>query len=130
MGCRFCNLRGVLDLKSGVNHVYYPLNYLTTNGENLYNIENLPLRNHKSYLNKVSIWKAASDKKKMQKETDLYKQILPSQPSKEYSSHQVIWIKDGGEELWAPSLDYTLNNKEFTALANFYRANLKRPILE
>ncbi|CAG8646578.1 24288_t:CDS:2, partial [Gigaspora rosea] len=67
MGCRFCNLRGILDLKSGVNHVYYPLNYSTTNSENVYDIENLPLRNHKSYFNKVSIWKAASDKKRRKK---------------------------------------------------------------
>ncbi|CAG8759582.1 23502_t:CDS:2, partial [Gigaspora rosea] len=34
---------------------------------------------------------------------------------------------DGGEE---PSLDYTLNNKEFIVLSNFYRANLDEPILE
>ncbi|CAG8814909.1 15425_t:CDS:2, partial [Cetraspora pellucida] len=61
---------GVVDLKSGINHVYYPLKYTTTNGKKLYNIKKLPLRDHKSYLDKVSIWKAASNKKKAQKDTD------------------------------------------------------------
>ncbi|CAG8705779.1 13234_t:CDS:2, partial [Cetraspora pellucida] len=41
-----------------------------------------------------------------------------------------VWIEDGGEELWAPSLNYTLNNKEFIALSNFYCSNLEEPILE
>lgn len=31
----------------------------------------------------------------------------PSAPPKKYHSQQVIWIEDGGEELWAPSLNYT-----------------------
>ncbi|CAG8773445.1 5435_t:CDS:2, partial [Dentiscutata erythropus] len=50
MGCRFCDIKGVTDTNSGVNHYYM---------------------------------------------------------------QQVVWIEDGGEELWAPSQNYTLNNKEF-----------------
>ncbi|CAG8793633.1 28283_t:CDS:2, partial [Dentiscutata erythropus] len=57
-------------------------------------------------------------------------QISPPQPLKQFHSRQVVWIKDGEEELWAPSLDYILNNREFIALSNFYYANLKEPILE
>ncbi|CAG8505732.1 18847_t:CDS:2 [Racocetra fulgida] len=49
---------------------------------------------------------------------------------KQYQMQQVVWIEDGGEELWAPSLDYTLNNKEFIALTKFYQANLNQPIVE
>ncbi|CAG8682702.1 46280_t:CDS:10 [Gigaspora margarita] len=60
----------------------------------------------------------------------LYTQISPPQLSKQFQSRQVVWIKDGEEELWAPSLDYTLNHKEFIALSNFYYANLEEPILE
>ncbi|CAG8826780.1 42602_t:CDS:2, partial [Gigaspora margarita] len=60
----------------------------------------------------------------------LYTQISPPQLSKHFQSRQVVWIKDGEEELWAPSLDYTSNNKEFIALSNFYFANLEEPILE
>ncbi|CAG8818582.1 342_t:CDS:1, partial [Dentiscutata erythropus] len=52
MECRFCDIKGVTDTNSGVNHVYYPLNYPTKKGEQSYNIKNLPLRNHESYLNK------------------------------------------------------------------------------
>ncbi|CAG8747347.1 5820_t:CDS:2, partial [Cetraspora pellucida] len=54
----------------------------------------------------------------------------PSAPSKKYHSQQVIWIEDGGEELWAPSLNYTLNDNEFVALSNFYQANLNERITE
>lgn len=64
MGCRFCDIKGVVDSDSGVNHVYYPLKHPTKEGGETHNTRNLPLRDHKSYLDKVSIWKAASDKKK------------------------------------------------------------------
>ncbi|CAG8686113.1 15822_t:CDS:2, partial [Dentiscutata heterogama] len=47
-----------------------------------------------------------------------------------YHMQQVVWIEDGGEELWAPSQNYTLNNKEFTALSKFYHANFDQPIIE
>ncbi|CAG8461020.1 24246_t:CDS:2 [Racocetra persica] len=59
----------------------------------------------------------------------IYTQISPS-PPKKYYSQQVIWIEDGGEELWAPSLNYTLNDNEFVALSNFYQANLNKLITE
>ncbi|CAG8591204.1 4690_t:CDS:2 [Gigaspora margarita] len=270
MCCRFCDLKEVLDSKSGVSHVYYPLKHPTNNGEKSYNIENLPLRNHKSYLNKVSIWKATLDKKKKHKEKpvsiqfpasfpldimhlifegaamqmykhwsgifysdkslnntennpqtlskiiwknignilEINKKSMPSEFGRsppnitQYSNlfkaedwvnrtflyslplpqhfhenwylfveaariaypierlcgilqpmvrsnlnsyknlmnnillqdrfYHLRFVSDlyGGEELWVPSLDYTLNNKEFKALSNFYHANLDEPILE
>ncbi|CAG8482740.1 24125_t:CDS:2, partial [Gigaspora margarita] len=308
MGCRFCDIKGVSDSDSGINHVYYPLKHPTKKSEKSYNTKNLPLRNHESYLEKVLTWKMASDKKKAQRETDImhlvfegaamhmykhwsgtfysnkslnnseinpqtlskaiwrnignimeenkkampsefgrppldiakysnaykaedwinwtclysipllqlfhdkrlyvdddikrlpafritfhyllhiqaciencgpcwvywqfpierlcgmlqpmiqsnqhpyknlmnnillldyfnylrfvptiYRHIFPLQQQKQYQIQQVVWIEDGGEELWAPSLDYTLNDKEFIALAKFYQANLNQPITE
>ncbi|CAG8462570.1 2574_t:CDS:2, partial [Racocetra persica] len=99
MGCRFCDIKGVFDSDTGVNHVYYPLKHSTKEGEESYNTKNLPLRNHKSYLDK-------------------------------YYPQQVVWIENGEEELWAPKLDYTLNDIEFIALSNFYKANLDEHIAE
>ncbi|CAG8457721.1 37699_t:CDS:2, partial [Gigaspora margarita] len=60
----------------------------------------------------------------------IYIQIFPLVPSKKYHLQQVIWIEDSGEELWAPSLNYTLNDNEFVALSNFYQANLNEQITE
>ncbi|CAG8811498.1 22269_t:CDS:1, partial [Dentiscutata erythropus] len=54
---------------AGVNHVYFSLKHPSKKSGVSYNTKNLPLCNHKSYLDKISTWKAASDKKKIQRET-------------------------------------------------------------
>ncbi|CAG8854910.1 42574_t:CDS:2, partial [Gigaspora margarita] len=53
MGCRFCDIRGIISGEPNKNHVYYPL--IPPSGRKLpiYNLDNLPLRTHKSYLEKI-----------------------------------------------------------------------------
>ncbi|CAG8628612.1 22631_t:CDS:1, partial [Gigaspora rosea] len=53
MGCRFCDIRGIISGEPNKNHVYYPL--IPPSGHKLpiYNLDNLPLRTHESYLKKI-----------------------------------------------------------------------------
>ncbi|CAG8511102.1 6282_t:CDS:2 [Dentiscutata erythropus] len=60
----------------------------------------------------------------------IYTKFFPINPTKQYYPQQVVWIENGGEELRAPKLDYTLNDMEFIALSNFYKANLDENIAE